>query len=103
MSELEQRARERKRIVRERMYECSRCTSVFSIAMYRRPESMPCLNEPLHCPFCMSSGNTLTRLHQARPDVERVVKEIKADGTVVNMTRKEEREWRKSIKTKIAK
>lgn len=85
----------------ERMYECSACTSVFSLAMYRRPKSMPCLHEPLHCPFCMSSRNTLTRLHQARPDREIPVNEVKADGTIVNMTRKEEREWRKTIKTKI--
>jgi len=80
----------------ERMYECSACTSVFSLAIYRRPDSMPCLHEPMNCPLCMSSGNTLTRLHQAKPDREFVVKEVKADGTVVNMTRKEEREWRKS-------
>jgi hypothetical protein len=86
----------------EKMYECSACSSVFLIAIYRRPKSMPCLHEPLHCPFCMSAGNTLTRLHQARPDKERVVKEIKSDGTIVEMNRREEREWRKKVKTKIA-
>ncbi len=55
----------------ERMYECSACTSVFTLVQYRRPESMPCLNEPLHCPYCMSRGNSLVRLHNALPDAER--------------------------------
>jgi hypothetical protein len=32
---------------------------------------------------------------------ERTVKDIKPDGTIVLMTRAEERKWRKSIKTKI--
>lgn len=52
----------------EKMYECSACTSVFVVAIYRTPKSMPCLREPLHCPFCMASGNTLSRLHEALPD-----------------------------------
>ena len=52
----------------QRMYECSACTSVFILIQYRRPESMPCLVEPLHCPYCMSSGNTLIRIHAAWPD-----------------------------------
>jgi hypothetical protein len=52
----------------EKMFECSACTSVFIIAIYRRPESMPCLHEPLHCPFCMSGGNSLIRIHKSLPD-----------------------------------
>ena len=52
----------------ERMYECSACTSVFILIQYRRPESMPCLIEPLHCPYCMSTGNSLIRIHAAAPD-----------------------------------
>jgi hypothetical protein len=52
----------------EKMYECSACESVFILAIYRRPKSMPCLHEPLHCPFCMASGNTLIRIHKSLPD-----------------------------------
>jgi hypothetical protein len=63
--------------VYEKMYECLACKSVFLIAMYRTPESMPCLHEPLHCPFCMALGNTLDRLHQAKPDRKR--KKVEAE------------------------
>lgn len=52
----------------QRMYECSACTSVFILVQYRRPESMPCLREPLHCPYCLTSGNTLIRIHASWPD-----------------------------------
>jgi hypothetical protein len=51
----------------EKMYECSACTSVFTLVQYRRPESYPCLNEPLHCPYCMVGGS-LIRLHKSLPD-----------------------------------
>jgi len=57
----------------EKMYECSACTSVFIVVIYRRPKSMPCLQEPLHCPFCMASGNTLVRIHKSLPDKPRQV------------------------------
>jgi hypothetical protein len=39
----------------------------------------------------------------SRKPVERVVKDIKPDGTIVVMTRREERLWRKRMKkTKIS-
>jgi DNA-directed RNA polymerase subunit RPC12/RpoP len=52
----------------QKMYECSACTSVFIVIQYRRPESMPSLREPLHCPYCMSRDNSLTRIHAVFPD-----------------------------------
>jgi hypothetical protein len=51
----------------EKMYECSACTSIFIVIQFRRPESMPCLREPLHCPFCMSTDNSLVRVHSSPP------------------------------------
>lgn len=84
-----------------KMYECSRCASVFVIAIYRKPESMPCLNEPLHCPFCMSSGNTLTRIHASLPDRERPIKHFNKKGRPIYMTKAEEKTWRASIKSVI--
>lgn len=51
-----------------KMYECGACETVFLVAIYRTPKSMPCLREPLHCPFCMSGGNTLTRIHATWPE-----------------------------------
>ena len=55
----------------EKMYECSACETVFIIIMFRAPKSMPCLHEPLHCPFCMVSASTLVRIHKSLPDRKR--------------------------------
>lgn len=51
-----------------KMYECKACTSVFVVIQYRRPESMPCLREPLHCPYCMASGS-IERVHKVHKQV----------------------------------
>ena len=59
---------ERVKRVWDKMYECSACETVFSVAIFRTPKSMQCLREPLHCPFCMVSGNTLIRIHKSLPD-----------------------------------
>jgi hypothetical protein len=33
-------------------FECGACKAVFSITVFARPESMPCLHDPLSCPYC---------------------------------------------------
>jgi hypothetical protein len=51
-----------------KMYECTACKTVFTVAIFRTPQAFPCLREPLHCPFCMAGGNTLLRIHESLPD-----------------------------------
>jgi len=40
---------------KDKMYECPTCKTVYTITLYRPPASMPCLNEPLRCPYCPSN------------------------------------------------
>lgn len=53
----------------EAMYTCDYCGSVFTLAIYRRPDSMPGLHTPMHCPFCMTTGIP-RKLHRANPDTK---------------------------------
>lgn len=67
----------------QKMYECSACTSVFILIQYRRPESMPCLHEPLHCPYCMSRSS-LIRIHASFADNALTAKNAKEANEAMN-------------------